>query len=340
MKIGVTMPIGTQQLSSYPVMALAAEDAGFDSVWSFELYSNPLVIMALAATSTNRIQLGTGVATAFTRTPFELANAAVDADEISGGRVRLGVGMGLPFMLSTFNATPFSRPLQRMRDYVEVLKRSSRYLSSGAADSYRGEHFSFFPPPINPLGSRGASREIEILVGGMGPRMSSLAAEIADGHIGGGHSREYYEGVIVPALQRGAESRGRPYAQVERVVQVVCCVSDDRDEALRRARIHVGQLVASPVQDAAVAFHGLQDEVSRVRQVLATEGPGALATVTDMKLVDAFSISGTPADARRALENWSQCVDHIMLHPPYVAPFTRAEAADGFHQIVSAFARK
>lgn len=81
-RVGVSLPMLNQPYERYPEFAALAEHAGFDSVWDYEFYRNPFITHALNARATSRIQLGTGIATAAPRTPYEMANAAADVDEL------------------------------------------------------------------------------------------------------------------------------------------------------------------------------------------------------------------------------------------------------------------
>jgi alkanesulfonate monooxygenase SsuD/methylene tetrahydromethanopterin reductase-like flavin-dependent oxidoreductase (luciferase family) len=129
MKLGITMPSRTAPLSRFGDYARMADEAGFESVWTYELYRNPFSILTGAAATTSRAELCTGLATAFTRSPFEAANAAADVDEASDGRMKLGLGTGVPEFLSAFHSTDFKRPIKRLGEYVEVLRRSWAYLA-------------------------------------------------------------------------------------------------------------------------------------------------------------------------------------------------------------------
>jgi probable F420-dependent oxidoreductase len=339
MHVGVTMPMGKHPLRTYPEMAKAAEDAGMDSVWSYEVYENPLIVLAAAALSTSRIQLGTGVVTSLSRTPFELANAAADVDQLSDGRLLLGVGMGIPGLMSTLHGAAIDHPLSRMAEYAQALRHCWDYLSGGGAEEFAGEHYRFTPLPGNPLGTRAMARRIPLYLAGMNPAMIRVAGQYGDGFVGGGFSPDFVTTTVRPNLARGAERAGRNPADIDLVTQVVCCVSTDRDEALRRARIHVGQLVLNPVSDGVVAAHGLEKQRDEVRNALMNGGPAALADVTDDELVRTFSIAGDPREAREQLARWDGVADHVMLHPPYVPPLDAGETADAYYQILSAFHR-
>ena len=89
--LGITLPGINQPMHKFPELAELADQAGFDSLWGYEFYRNAFVMLALAATRTKNIKLCTGLATASQRTPFEMANAAADVDELSNGRMLIRV---------------------------------------------------------------------------------------------------------------------------------------------------------------------------------------------------------------------------------------------------------
>src|SRR5882757_3927959 len=102
MRLGVTMPTRTVGLDRVGRYAQWAEKAGLDSAWDWELYRNPFTMLALCAETTHRLQLGTGLAATASRSPFEMANAVADVDELSGGRALLGIGSGVVEFVSAF----------------------------------------------------------------------------------------------------------------------------------------------------------------------------------------------------------------------------------------------
>jgi hypothetical protein len=112
-----------------------------------------------------------------------------------------------------------------------------------------------------------------------------------------------------------------------------------RPEAIRRARIHVGQMVANPVSDGITTAHGFAGEVGAIREAMMTGGLDALADAVDERLIDTFSISGTPDECRAKLKNYEGLVPHIMLHPPYMPPLGREETEDAYRNILNTFAR-
>src|SRR5439155_25598706 len=153
-RLGVTMPTRTAAMSRFPEYARWADEAGFDSVWDYQLYRNPFTMLCTAALTTRRATLATGLVGAFMRSPFETANLAADVDELSEGRMLMGLGAGVPEFLTAFHSTDFAKPVARMREYIDCLRLSWEYLSTGEAETYEGRHYRFEAPPFNPWGLR------------------------------------------------------------------------------------------------------------------------------------------------------------------------------------------
>jgi probable F420-dependent oxidoreductase len=322
-----------------PEYARWADEAGFDSVWDYELYRNPYAMLCTAALATSRATLATGLAGAFPRSPFEAANAAADVDELSGGRMLVGLGTGVPEFLQAFHSQGFHKPLSRMRDYIECMRRSWQYLSTGEAEAYPGEHYQFTAPPFNPWGLRPLARpQIPIYLASLGPKMTALAGELADGWMAYLATPQWVQEHTRPRLAEGAARSGRNPDELDLAVEVICSVSDDREEAYRRGRIHTGFYVVHPVSDGVVALHGLQAERDAVRQGLMTRGLDALAETSD-RLVETFSITGTPDEARDKLDAWTATIPHVVLHTPYVPPLSAEESEDAYRAIVETFGR-
>ena len=105
---------------------------------------------------------------------------------------------------------------------------------------------------------------------------------------------------------------------------------------MRRARLQVGFYAVHPVSDAVARLHGFQDAVDDLRARMRREGLAAFAH-TDDRIVEALSISGTPEEARQKLAEFDGVIEHVVLHCPYVPPFTAEESADCFTNIIEAF---
>jgi alkanesulfonate monooxygenase SsuD/methylene tetrahydromethanopterin reductase-like flavin-dependent oxidoreductase (luciferase family) len=169
--------------------------------------------------------------------------------------------------------------------------------------------------------------------------MLRLAGEVADGVFGFLPTPTFIQQHVVPNVAAGAAKAGRDPSDIEVTALVICSVSRDRDEALRRARINVGNYVAYPVSSTVIEFMGLQEDRDHVVRRLLGEGPAALATAASDELVRAFAIAGTPDEATEQLSAYDGVLPHIVLHTPYVPPIDQASSEDAFRSMVHAFAR-
>lgn len=339
-RIGVSLPMLNQPYGRYPELAALADDAGFDSLWDYEFFRNPFITHALNARATSRIQLATGIATAASRTPFEMANAAADVDEISGGRSILGISTGGAGWTDVYNGADVSHPLPRMREYIDAVRKVWRHFETGEPIEHEGRFLSLAQPPFNPWGGRTLARpRIPIYLGSLKPAMLQMAGEVADGVLGYLNTPSFVSEHVRPNVVAGANKAGRDPADVDIASLVLCSVSEDREQARRIARINVGNYVAFPVSATVIEFMGLQDDRDAVVQALLTEGPAALEKATSDALLDTFAISGTPDEAREQFARFDGLLEHIVLHTPYVPPISGAESDAAFRNMVTTFAR-
>ena len=337
-RIGITLPVGNTPNSQAAPMAKWAEDAGFESAWDYELLSNPYVCLAAAAQATSRISLCTGPAVAFTTTPWATAVMAADIDELSGGRMILGLATGSPDFLVTLHGLQYSEPIGRLRDYVLALRVAWDALVTGQPPTYQGKFYQVYGLPLMEDWKRPALRDrLPIYLSAVRPRMLQTAGEVADGALGFMLSPHYLREVAPPNLAIGAERAGRDPGDVDLASFVICSPHPDREEARRRARIQVGIYAAHPLSDAMIQFHGLEKEQEVLRTALFSTGPQSLPEVCDEKLVDLFAISGTPDECRRQLSEFDGALPHVVLHTPYMLPLTSEESAETFRLILEAF---
>lgn len=337
-RLGITMPILNQPYELFPELAGLADEAGFDSVWDYEFFRNPFVIHGICARATSRIRHATGIATACSRSPFEMANAAADIDELTDGRMLLGLSTGGAMWTDVFNGADVSHPLPRLREYVEILRAQWKHLSDGEPFSCEGRFYKAASPPLNPWGVRQMVRpQIPVFLSVVRPRMLRLAGEIGDGLLTYLSTPAYLEQVVLPNVREGAERGGRSREDVEIASLLLCSVSEDRDEAIRRARINVGNYICFPGADPMVKFNGIEEQRNALLQAFLADGPAAFDTL-DEEIVRMFSICGTPAEGLEQLAAYDGLLDHPVLHTPYVPPLEQEDSEDSFRNTVAAFA--
>lgn len=168
-----------------PGAAAEIERAGYGCAWVTETVRDPFLVLALAARETRHVRLGTAVAIAFARSPMTLAQSAHDLQRLSGGRLLLGLGSQVRPHVTRRFGMPWSRPADRMREYVLAVRAIWAAWNDGAELDFRGEFYSHtLMTPVFDPGPNGFGPP-PLLLGGVGARMTEAAGEVADGFLCG-----------------------------------------------------------------------------------------------------------------------------------------------------------
>src|SRR6266480_52117 len=205
-------------------MVRDAEAAGYDSVWAAEAYgSDAATVLAWLAAQTERIKIGSAIFQMPARSPAMTAMTAATLDEISGGRMILGIGPSGPQVAEGWHGQPFARQLRRTREYVEILRKT---LARKRLE-YQGEIYTL-PLPDGPgkalklmIGT--IQEEIPIYIAAIGPKNTRLTAEIADGWSPTFFSPEHV-GEFRELLEEGAQKGGKTLDDVAIAPTVNVCI--------------------------------------------------------------------------------------------------------------------
>jgi probable F420-dependent oxidoreductase len=285
--------------------AAAYERLGVDGLWTRETAHDPFLPLFAAALATERVSLGTGIAVAFARTPFAMAQTAWDLQRASGGRLLLGLGTQVRAHVERRFAAEFAHPAARIVDYIRCLRAIWDTFQNGARPAYEGRFYRFTlisdffnPGPIE-------QPAIPISLAGVGERMARAAGEVADGfHVHPLHSPGYLRDVVWPAIAAGARAAGRDPAQVELIASVLITgggTEAERATAESYVRQQIAFYASTPTYRPFLAYHGLE-ALGRELSVLAREGRFAdmPARVPDA-LLDAVAVSAEPARLAHAI---------------------------------------
>src|SRR2546426_2580972 len=123
-------------------LARRAEDAGFDALWTSEMFHDPFLPLAAAASSTSRITLGTSIALAFVRSPWVTALSALDLDILSRGRFILGLGTGLKRLNERWHGVAYGKPTPHIRECVQVIRLISERAHTGEPIRFSGQYYN------------------------------------------------------------------------------------------------------------------------------------------------------------------------------------------------------
>ncbi len=316
MKVAAFLP--GRSAAEWTAWARRFEEAAFDSLWHGEIVNSALIPLAVAAPATSRIGLGTGVSLAFNHSPVMLAFAALDMDVASGGRFRLGLGVAHPNRNNHWYAgRDEGRPLAQMRDYVATVRVAMRVAQEGGAVDYEGPFYhvrarQFFSRPVEQ-----PRPAVPVYLAAVGPRMSALAAEVAEGLVGNPlFSPQHLREVVAPAVTRGMEKSGRSRADFELLGQCFTVIDDDLETATRVAARALLFSVWARIYDGVFADHGFADVVDRVREDQRGGAGLEAAKAIPQEMVDAFCAVGSADRVREAVAAREPWLDTAILTVP------------------------
>jgi probable F420-dependent oxidoreductase len=200
----------TGSLDQTMEVARRAERLGFDGAVSAEVAHDPFLSLTLAAAATDRVRLQTGIAVAFARNPMTVAIMASDLQRFSQGRFTLGLGSQIRPHITRRFSMPWSQPALRMREFVLAIQLIWRAWETGDALSFESEFYQH--TLMTPMFSHGVAPfgVPRIFVAGVGPAMTAVAGEVADGYLAHGCTTpEYLRAMTLPQLETGLLRTGR-----------------------------------------------------------------------------------------------------------------------------------
>ncbi len=298
--------------------ARRAERAGAEVLWVPELHRSATVTAAAIASVTDHAKVGTGIALAFTRSPMITALEALDIDELSGGRFLLGLGSGVQRLNEDWHNATFGKPVAHLRESVRDIREFWQRCTLGAPIELPGEW--------EPMRIRGYQRpfpvvrnEIPIYLAAMGPVMTRMAGEIADGWIS--HelcSPRYLKERILPELEAGIrQAEGKSSEDLDVVVSACCSVAEDEATAVARVSGLVGFYASVRTYGDFFEFHGLGEEHQRVVEAFrAGRGADHLADSVSSEMVHALTFAGTPSQVAARLAEYEGLADAVKITPP------------------------
>ncbi len=289
--------------------ARRADAAGFDSVWTTEFFNaNGLVRLAAVASATERVQLGTAIAYAFMRTPMLAASAAMDIDELSGGRMILGLGSGTERMNREWYSMPFDDPpAPRIKDAVGLV-RAAIDAQDGGGLTYEGPHYQVKIPAYSR--PRAARKTIPIGIAAVNRGMIRAAAACADGLIG--HpvfTRKYIRETVLPELD-DTPCALWPY--------VVTAIADSTEQAREEARRQIAFYYTTRLYHSILEPHGWREIGETIASAFRRTDFQAMTEAVTDEMVDEIAIAGKPDEVRDQLTQWGPLADRVLLYSPSV----------------------
>ncbi|MDQ3643924.1 MAG: LLM class F420-dependent oxidoreductase [Actinomycetota bacterium] len=282
-------------------IVLEAQSAGFHSVWAAEAYgSDTATVLAWLAANTDRIRVGSAIFQMPGRTPAMTAMTAATLDNISGGRMLLGIGSSGPQVAEGWHGQPFAKQLQRTREYVAIVRKA---LARERLE-FEGETYTL-PLPDGPgkalkLTISPVQDRIPIYIAAIGPKNTQLTGEIADGWLPTFFSPEHI-GEFRALLEEGAARAGGDKA-IDDSFDIAPNVNVSIDDDLDRARDAVRPLLALYVggmgskdknfYNALVRRYGFEDAADEVQDLYLAGKKEEAAAALPADLIDRTSLCG------------------------------------------------
>jgi len=316
--------------------ARSAEEIGYDGVWSAETGHDPFLPLAIAAASTEHLELGTGIAVAFARNPMNLAMLANDLQGLSEGRFMLGMGSQIKPHITKRYSMPWSHPAPRMRELILAIRAIWECWATGGKLEFRGDFYThtlmtpFFNPGPNPHGKP------KILLAAVGPLMTEVAGEAGDGLLVHGFTTErYLREVSLPALERGAAKAGKTRADLTVSYPgfvVTGATEADVEEAARAVKAQIAFYGSTPAYRGVLELHGWGDLHPELNTLSKRGEWVKMGELIDDDVLDAFAVVAPIAEVpARVLARFGDVVDRFSFYAPYrVEPEQWRSVLEGF----------
>ncbi|MEV0046779.1 LLM class F420-dependent oxidoreductase [Nocardia rhamnosiphila] len=318
-------------------VVVAAEEAGFDAVFAAESWgSDAFTPLAWWGSATERVRLGTSVVQLSARTPTATAMHALTLDHLSGGRAILGLGVSGPQVVEGWYGQPFAKPLQRTREYVDIVRKVLARQGPVTNDGpnyplpYNGAGATGLGKPLKPI-THPLRADLPIWLGAEGPKNVALTAEIADGwlaiyytpRMAGVYNEWLDEGFARPGARRSRED-----FEIAATAQVI--ITDDPAAEIERMRwitsLYIGGMGAPELNFHAQVYRrmGYEKEVDEIGTLFQAGKKAAAAAAVPDELVLETAIIGNEAQVREQIAVWEAAgVTMLLVSVPDVEQLKR-----------------
>jgi F420-dependent oxidoreductase-like protein len=315
MKLGVHIGYWGLGLTSADQLAIVqeAERLGYDSVWTAEAYgSDAATILAWLAGQTSTIKLGSGIFQMPGRSAAMTAMTAATIDQLSDGRMLLGIGSSGPQVSEGWHGVRFGKQIQRTREYIEVL----RIALARERLEYHGETIEL-PLPNGPgkalkLTIAPVQERMPIYLAAIGPKNTALAGEVADGWMPTLLSPEHLP-MLRSNLEEGAARAGRSLDGFDIAPTVNVNITEDDVDGARDAMrpfmaLYIGGMGSRDKNfyNTLVQRYGFEDAAREVQDLYLAGKKEEAAAALPVDLIDLVSLVGSRDRVRERLRAFAQ----------------------------------
>lgn len=316
MKLDAALPIVT--LKEIPAIASAAQEIGFDTLWTQETQHNPFLPCTLIAEHSTRLNFGTAIAVSFARSPADLAYLAWDLSVQSGGRFTLGLGTQVKSHIERRFGMPWPESVTgKLREQIQVIRAFWDCWQNGTKLNFRGEYYkaTLMSPFFNP----GAIEHpnIPIYIAGVNTGLAKLAGELCDGfHAHPFNSPRYMREVMLPAIEVGAKSANRKIQDVTISITPFVATTPEEESF---ARMQIAFYASTPSYHAVMNLYGWSETAQQLSGFAAKgEWAEMPMLITDEMLHEFCLITTQENMAKDLKQRYEGIADRLTLYTPFV----------------------
>jgi probable F420-dependent oxidoreductase len=296
----------------------AAEQAGFDALWTSETQHDPFLPLAVASEHTTRLHLGTAIAVAFARSPAVLAYIAWDLQRATRGRFILGLGTQVKAHIERRFGMKWDPPAPKLRETILAIRALWRAWQGDGAVNFRGEFYKitlmspfFNPGPIE-------HPDIPIFIAGVNEHLCRLAGELCEGfHVHPFHTVEYIRQIVLPNIEAGAAKAQRTRADVQ-LSSTIFVATDDAE--LEAVRAQIAFYASTPSYKSVLDVHGWGETNEKLRRLAARQKWDEMPALVSDELLHAVAIVAPWEELpARIQQRYAGILDRVSLYLPFQA---------------------
>lgn len=321
------------ELDKVGAQAQELEGMGYSGIMTAETSHDPFFPLLVAAQNTQRVELMTSIAVAFGRSPMTLANVGHDLNAASQGRFVLGLGSQIKPHISKRFSMPWSSPAARMREFILAMRAIWANWHQGEPLEFTGKFYThtlmtpFFTPTNTEFGAP------RVFLAAVGPMMTEVAGEVADGIIIHAFTTEkYLRGTTLPALERGFAKVGKKREDFE-ISYPVFVATGTNEEELEQAKVATRQQIAfygsTPAYKPVLESIGAGDMQSDLNAMSKQGRWEEMGKLIDNDVLQAFAVIGEPQTIpEQILSRFGDIVDRTAAAYSNISKTDRAGIVD------------
>jgi F420-dependent oxidoreductase-like protein len=318
MRLGLMLGYSGKKMQLPIELITEAERLGYYAIWTAEAYGSDAVTpLAWAGALTSKIKLGTAIMQMPARTPANTAMTAMTLDQLSGGRMLLGVGLSGPQVVEGWHGVSYGKPLVKTREYVEIIRkifaREAPLVHEGQhyRIPYAGDDATGMGKPLKSI--LHGRTDLPIYIASIGPKNIELTAEIADGWLPIFYSPERYNEFFKEHIEAGfaKADNGKSLANFDIAPTVYVAMEDDLQMAYNMLRpmlaLYVGGMGAKGknfYHDLAVRL-GFEEAADKVQDLYLSGKQAEAMVALPTELIDAVALVGSRDRIKDRLQLWT-----------------------------------